>query len=245
MSVTKAQLVGGVGISTVQNLVVGSATTFTEDLVVQGDARVTGILTVGTSSITLDGTNNSMTLGTGNIIDGSIANQIKVGSGLTINSSGVVVGVLTASSFFGNGAGLSGVDPFPAGTVMLFQQTASPTGWTKITTHNDKTLRVVSGSASSGGSTAFTSVFTSRSVNGTVGNTTLTTSQMPSHNHTIDTFTAFSGSSNLVKATGSVTLSSTPATSSTGSGGSHNHSFTGTALDFDVQYVDVIFASKN
>jgi len=63
----------------------------------------------------------------------------------------------------------------PAGTIMLFQQTAAPTGWTKITTHNNKAFRVVSGTASSGGSTAFTSVFTSR---------TIATANLPSHTHT-------------------------------------------------------------
>jgi len=42
-------------------LLVGSATTFTEKLVVEGDARVTGILTIGTASITIDGTNNTIT----------------------------------------------------------------------------------------------------------------------------------------------------------------------------------------
>ena len=47
-------------------------------------------------------------------------------------------------------------EAFPSGTLMLFQQTASPTGWTKETTHNDKSLRVVSGTAGSGGSVAFT-----------------------------------------------------------------------------------------
>lgn len=35
---------------------------------------------------------------------------------------------------------------FPAGTVMIFAQASAPTGWTKITTQNDKALRVVSGS---------------------------------------------------------------------------------------------------
>jgi len=93
MSQTKAQLVGGVGISTAENLVVsgvvtattaniGAATTFTEDLVVNGDARVTGILTVGTSSITLDGSNN----------------EIKIGTGLTISSGGIIAGVTTVSA---------------------------------------------------------------------------------------------------------------------------------------------------
>jgi hypothetical protein len=44
-----------VGLSTfVNNVHIGSATTFTENLVVTGNARVTGILTIGTSSITLD-----------------------------------------------------------------------------------------------------------------------------------------------------------------------------------------------
>ena len=42
------------GVSTIGNVVVGGATT---DLVVTGDARVTGILTVGTASVTLNGNN--------------------------------------------------------------------------------------------------------------------------------------------------------------------------------------------
>ena len=71
---------GSLRIST--TAVVGSATTFTEDLVVSGDARVTGILTVGTSSITLNG----------------ITNVINVGTGLTLSSSGIVAGIITASS---------------------------------------------------------------------------------------------------------------------------------------------------
>ena len=42
------------GIVTAPKLHVGVGTTFTEELVVTGDARVTGILTIGTGSITLD-----------------------------------------------------------------------------------------------------------------------------------------------------------------------------------------------
>jgi hypothetical protein len=41
---------------------------------------------------------------------------------------------------------------FTTGTLMLFQQTAAPTGWTKHTTHNDKALRVVIRYSISGGS---------------------------------------------------------------------------------------------
>jgi hypothetical protein len=34
-------------------------------------------------------------------------------------------------------------------------------------------------------------------------------------------------------------------TASSGGGGSHNHSFTGTAINMAVQYVDVIIATKD
>ena len=73
---------GSLRIST--TAVVGSATTFTEDLVVSGDARVTGILTVGTSSITLNGSSNIINVGTGVTIDGdsgSISAQEFIGTG--------------------------------------------------------------------------------------------------------------------------------------------------------------------
>ena len=64
---------------------------------------------------------------------------------------------------------------------MLFQQTSAPTGWTKQSTHNNKSLRVVSGTAGSGGATAFTSIFgSSVSTNAH----TLTTAEMPVHSHT-------------------------------------------------------------
>src|SRR5690606_38373212 len=56
----------------------------------------------------------------------------------------------------------------PAGTKMLFAQTAAPTGWVKDTDHNNKALRVVSGTAGSGGALAFTSAFASRSISGSV-----------------------------------------------------------------------------
>jgi len=79
------------GVSTLGNTVVGGGTT---QLVVTGNARITGILTIGTDSITLDGSNN----------------QVNVGTAVTINSSGVTVtGVITATSFSGSGANLTGI----------------------------------------------------------------------------------------------------------------------------------------
>ena len=53
--------INNVGVITSGNVQIGGATT---DLVVTGDARITGILTVGTSSLKLDGPNNLVNVGT-------------------------------------------------------------------------------------------------------------------------------------------------------------------------------------
>jgi hypothetical protein len=82
------------GITTIKNasgtVTIGIGTTA---LLVEGNARVTGILTVGSSSITLNG----------------ITDTINVGTGLTLSSSGIVAGIITATSFVGDGSGLTGV----------------------------------------------------------------------------------------------------------------------------------------
>lgn len=143
----------------------------------------------------------------------------------------------------------------PTGTLMLFQQTAAPTGWTKQTTHDNKALRVVSGTASSGGTSAFTTVFTNQTptINTSglsAGATTLSTSQMPSHTHGIPY-----ENGNYPQRSG-VGASNTPtwnggevASVATGGGGSHSHSMSGSAtssaITLNVQYVDLIIASKN
>jgi hypothetical protein len=163
-------------------------------------------------------------------------------------------GTVTSSAF------ASGASEFASGTVLLFQQTSAPTGWTKSTTHNDKALRVVSGSASSGGSVAFTTAFTSQAVSGSVGTsgaTTLSTSQIPSHTHNLTApvvWSTYSGGNppTLFSGTTSAANSGTPGywnqPDNTGGGGSHTHpggSFTGTAINLAVQYVDVIIATKD
>ena len=83
----------------------------------------------------------------------------------------------------------------PSGTIMLFQQTTAPVGWTKLTTQNNKALRVVSGTAGTGGSASFTAAFNSNqtvsgttgsssvTITGSVGSHTLTVSEIPSHSH--------------------------------------------------------------
>lgn len=161
----------------------------------------------------------------------------------------------------------------PTGTLMLFQQTAAPTGWTKQTTHNNKALRVVSGTASSGGANPFTSIFGAGKL---TGGTAINGNQMPSHTHTVPDpghahsvtdFThahAFSqpqgssGSPGLVdsgNASSSGFGSTAAATSNilvngaftgisstnpSGAGQAHDH-----AVQLDLQFVDIIIASKD
>jgi hypothetical protein len=112
-----------------------------------------------------------------------------------------------------NADAVANIELFPTGTAMLFQQTSAPTGWTKSTTHNDKALRVVSGTASSGGTTAMSTALGTPSVSGTVGisgapavgnlavsmsgniaSTTLSVNTMPSHNHGLRYYNNFGGS---------------------------------------------------
>ena len=149
---------------------------------------------------------------------------------------------------------ISSASEFVSGTLMLFQQTSSPTGWTKQTTHNDKALRVVSGSASSGGSVAFTSAFASQAVSGTIGTsgaTTLSSAQIPSHTHNFSLTNYFGCGSNttgLGQAYTGAGQTTFTTDGGTGGGGSHSHtggSFTGTAINLAVQYVDLIIASKD
>lgn len=141
---------------------------------------------------------------------------------------------------------------FASGTIMLFAQTAAPTGWTKnTTTNNNSALRVVTGTASTGGTVDFTTAFASQSVAGTNSSYTLTTPDIPGHTHTVST----ASGSFLTSSGGGVAIGSgasnwgatgSPITSgSTGGGGGHTHTFTGTAINLAVKYVDVIQASKD
>jgi hypothetical protein len=152
-----------------------------------------------------------------------------------------------ASTAFVNAA-IADNKAVPTGTKMLFAQTSAPTGWTKDTTHDNKALRVVSGTAGSGGTVDFTTAFSSKSVGGTIGSTTLTTAQTPSHTHVYYGYTPVSKGSTGTRVTGgasTATTNSSHNTGATGGGGSHNHTFSGTAIDLSVQYVDVIIASKD
>lgn len=146
----------------------------------------------------------------------------------------------------------------PQNSVAVFYQASAPTGWTQVTTHNNKALRVVSGTGGgSGGSISFTSAFPSTlkpisgtvTASGSVGNTTLTIAQLPSHSHGAgSTVSVRPGTPGI---TGRAANTNAPNTSSIGGGGAHSHPFVGTAtpvstsIDLRVQYIDVIICRFN
>jgi hypothetical protein len=154
---------------------------------------------------------------------------------------------------------------------MIFGQTAAPTGFTKLTDQDNAALRVVSGSASTGGSVGFTTAFASQtptgsvsisSVSGSAGATTLTTPQIPSHQHLVfqghGTDLLYSPAQSSIN--GLAIPSPAPGVSrnnnvqATGGGSDHTHpfsfssgsgTFSGNAINLAVKYVDVIRATKD
>ena len=174
--------------------------------------------------------------------------------------SGTNIKTLNSESLLGSGnITISVPAAFPAGTAMLFSQTSAPTGWTKSTTHDNKALRLVSGTAGSGGSSAFTTAFGTPSVSGSVslsgsvGGTTLSTAQLASHNHSVSWTSSINYDAGPSYITGAKNYNTTnsSSTSSTGSNSSHDHSFSGSGslssatASINVQYVDVIIATKD
>ena len=145
---------------------------------------------------------------------------------------------------------------FVSGTVMLFRQNTAPTGWTKSSSFDNAALRVVSGTinTSQSGVVPFTGAFANTTPTVTVdssglsaGATTLTTAQIPSHSHSgFNSATPYGATSGD---TGQVTQSGD--TGSTGGGGSHTHSVSGSvtatssAINLNVRYADAIIAAKN
>lgn len=123
-----------------------------------------------------------------------------------------------------------------AGTTTVFMQTSAPTGWTKATSDDDSTLRVVSGAASTGGIHGFSTVF---GAGKSVGGHTIAATSIPAHTHSGGWQVTWAGTNRFGGSSGRF-FAANNTSNNVGGGSSHNHT-----LDLDIQYVDVILASKN
>ena len=160
-----------------------------------------------------------------------------VGGSVQVKSNGQVV----ASSFTGAGGDLTGVSTLPADTQMVFLQASAPTGWTQNTAAalTNATLRVItSGTAGTGGSDLFNSVFSGSKATagagtvdispltisgGSASDVTLSTPEIPSHTHPSQ---SISGGPNVDSGPSS-RIGPGGSTGSTGGGGSHTHPVSG------------------
>lgn len=144
-------------------------------------------------------------------------------------------------------------------TPLYFYQSSAPSGWSQVTSNDNKAMRVVSGTgAGTGGSNSFTGTFTNRTYSANfnvpfsagVNNHTISTPQLPSHSHP----TEAGDTSCMAPTTGS---GSTPAINSgtsnsgnSGNSGGHSHPASVSAsagwsagIDMRVQYINVIYCT--
>ena len=101
-----------VGLTTVTKLVVdpiGSGVSFTEDLVVKGNARVTGILSIGTGTITIDGNSNTIKFSDNTLQYSAWTGIATVALGLS-GTPNITVGIVTATKYYGDGSSLTGIN---------------------------------------------------------------------------------------------------------------------------------------
>lgn len=167
---------------------------------------------------------------------------------------------------------LAGNDAFsyarltPATSVSIFYQASAPTGWTKLTTQNDKALRIVSGT---GGGTGGTDAFSS-DLSPTHSHSNLTSAgthshPYPTHRHSINQTNAgvtlggtpggyvSDDGSGFIRRRDGTAVSATVLESRTAADGSgtastdpdHTHTVNSTTLSSTFAYVDVIQCSKN
>lgn len=179
----------------------------------------------------------TLTLGSNGQFSGNIWLQAGVNYKFVLKDSNNVV--LEA---YDNIIGINDVQTgstIPPGSVMLFQQTSAPTGWTRVSAFDDAAIRVVGNAVpGNGGSAGFISKLVSQIG---VDSHVLSAAELPTHSHTFG-FLITSGSDNtqvsLFQATGGIALSYT--SSAVGGGGGHNHTLT-----LGVKYLDIILCSKN
>ncbi len=168
----------------------------------------------------------------------SVKNLVNVANTVKVHANGE----LTATSFTGDGSQLTGVSTLDAGTQMVFLESSAPTGWTQNTAAalTNSTLRVVTGTAGTGGSTEFASCFDASKTTAagdivldtssatvdtstiSVGSTSISTPVMASHSHSAPG-AQYNNQGFLGNSTSAPTASTTGSLGSAGGGGSHTH----------------------
>ena len=109
---------------------------------------------------------------------------------------------------------------------------AAPTGWTKDTTHDDKAIRLVTGTAGSGGAIAFSTTF---GTGKTTDSHSLTNAEME-HQHLV----SIPAGTNMANGRDrNNNFDTGPVKDNTATGHSHNLS------NLDLQHVDRITATKD
>jgi hypothetical protein len=125
-------------------------------IAVPGGPDVIGAVSQGTNVTITNGVVSAPT---------SAVTQLTAGTNITLSPPTGIGDVTVSLTVVPAGAN------FAAGTVMPFKQTTAPLNWTKLTTTDNGTLRIVSGTGgSTGGSVNFTSAFTSWTPGITSGN---------------------------------------------------------------------------
>jgi len=99
--------IDSVGINTVKSVGIGTEAQSGYKLYVEGDTRVTGILTVGPASVTIDGINNEITVGSGVTIYGNTgiisATSLNVTGSLSGDASNLTGLTGASAATYGNG----------------------------------------------------------------------------------------------------------------------------------------------
>lgn len=135
----------------------------------------------------------------------------------------------------------------PSGSQTLFYNAAAPTGWTQNTNADDYAIRLVNGAGGSpGGSVAFSTAFASKAVTGSNSATTLAAAHLPPHTHSNTGYDGATGGTAVANSG----ISGLQFTVTTGAGDSllgqpHNHTFSGTAINLAVRYINMILCIKD
>lgn len=138
---------------------------------------------------------------------------------------------------------------FSAGARILFQQTTPPTGWTKETasSYNDAILEFTTGTVSTSGSVALSTLFASQTLTGTVGSDTPSISKTAAHFHqnNIPTKIDEGLDTGVASGGGGAGNTYTTYTENAGSGTAHNHSLTMNAFNMSVKRVGTVIGQKS